>query len=311
MKKIVISEFMDQAAVDGLRSAFDVRYAPDLGVQRAALLDALPAADALIVRNRTQVDRELLARAPQLVAVGRLGVGLDNIDQEACAGRGIAVLPAVGANAVAVAEYVVGLAMMLLRGYLFSSPGVAAGAWPRDALASGREAGGKTIGLVGFGSVGQQVGRMARAVGMRVIAHDPALPADHAAWREAERYPELDALFGAAEVVSLHMPLAKNTAGLVDARRLALMKKGAVLVNTARGCIVDEHALAQALRSGALAGAAVDVFAQEPLPAQSALADCPNLFLTPHVAGVTQESNVRVSALIAQRVAAALGQPLS
>lgn len=311
MKKILISEFMDEAAVDSLRAVFDVRYLPDLGVRRTALFDALAAADALIVRNRTQVDGELLARAPRLAAVGRLGVGLDNIDQAACGERGIAVLPAVGANAVAVAEYVVSLAMVLLRGFLFSSPQVAAGEWPRDSLASGREAGGKTIGLVGFGSVGQEVGRMARAVGMHVIAHDPALDADHPAWRQAARYPDLDALFAAADVVSLHMPLAKNTAGLVDARRLALMKKGAVLVNTARGGIVDEHALARALRSGALAGAAVDVFAQEPLPAGSALAACPNLFLSPHVAGVTQESNVRVSALVAQRVAAALGRPLS
>lgn len=307
-KSIVISEFMDEAAVGELRERFDVLYAPELALQRGALADALRTADALIVRNRTQVDRELLAEANGLVAVGRLGVGLDNIDQAYCASRGIVVIPAVGANADAVAEYVVGLAMMLPRGFLFSSAEVAAGRWPRAQLASGREAGGKVLGLVGFGSVGQRVGRMAQAVGMRVVAHDLGLPSAHPAWQQATPCPDLDALFRDADVVSLHLPFTRDNAGLVDARRLALMKKTAVLINTARGGIVDEAALALALRLGALAGAAVDVFAQEPLPAHSPLADCPNLFLTPHVAGVTQESNVRVSALIACRIAEILGR---
>lgn len=309
--RIVISEFMDQAAVATLRAEFDVLYDLELGVQRPALIEALRAADALIVRNRTQVDPALLAGASRLLAVGRLGVGLDNIDQDYCGGRGIAVVPAVGANADAVAEYVVGLAMVLLRGFLFASREVAAGAWPRARLSSGQEAGGKALGLVGYGSVGQRVGRLARAVGMRVIAYDPMLDAAHPAWTDAERYPELDALFRDADVLSLHVPLTKANTGLVDARRLRLMKKSAVLVNTARGGVVDEAALAQALASGVIAAAAVDVFAHEPLPAGSALADAPNLILTPHVAGVTQESNVRVSALIAQRIADIVRRPRS
>lgn len=302
-KQIIISEFMDEAAVDALRTAFDVLYAPDLCSRRPELAKALHTADALIVRNRTQVDRELLADARKVVAVGRLGVGLENIDQGYCAGRGIAVIPAVGANAAAVAEYVVSMAMVLMRGFLFSSRSVAEGHWPRAQLAAGREAGRKTIGIVGFGSVGQQVGRMARAIGMRVIAHDPMLAPTHVAWRDALQCPDLDDLFRGADVVSLHVPLTKDNADLVDDRRLALMKKSAVLINTARGGIVNEAALARALASGVLAAAAVDVFEHEPLPAHSALAACPNLFLTPHIAGVTEESNVRVSALIAQRIA--------
>lgn len=302
-QRIVISEFMDEAAVETLRREFEVLYEPGLGIDRSALAQVLGGANALIVRNRTEVDRGLLAQAPRLVAVGRLGVGLDNIDQACCASRGIAVVPAVGANATAVAEYVVSLAMVLLRGFLFSSASVAEGRWPRAQLAAGREVAGKTIGIVGYGSVGQQVGGLARAVGMRVIAHDPRLAATHAAWRDAVAYPDLDALLRDADVVSLHVPLTKESAGMVDDRRLALMKKGAVLINTARGGIVNEAALARALASGALAGAAIDVFEHEPLPAQSALAGCPNLFLTPHIAGVTQESNVRVSALIARRIA--------
>lgn len=305
-KRIVISEFMDEAAVQTLRDSFDVLYDPQLGEQRTTLPEALRTADALIVRNRTQVDGELLADAERLVAVGRLGVGLDNIDQVYCADRGIAVIPAVGANAAAVAEYVISCSMMLLRGYLFASSDVAAGRWPRAQLASGREISGKILGLVGYGSVGQRVGALARAVGMRVIAYDPMLDASHPAWRDAKRCEAVDAVFREADVVSLHVPFTQANAHLVDEARLARMKKGAVLINTARGGVVDEVALAHALHSGALGGAAVDVFEHEPLPAGSALADCPNLFLTPHVAGVTHESNERVSALIAQRIAEVL-----
>lgn len=301
-KKIVICEFMDEAAVDVLRSSFDVTYDPDLGLRRAALADALGDADALIVRNRTQVDAELLAHAGKIVAVGRLGVGLDNIDQDYCASRGIAVLPAVGANAAAVAEYVVSTAMLLLRGFLFSSQAVADGLWPRGPLTSGREAAGKTIGIVGFGSIGQAVGKLAQAMHMRVIAYDPVLPATHPAWNDASRCPHLDTLLRDADIVSLHVPLTPDNVNLLDERRLALMKKSAVLINTARGGIVNEPALANALKAGTLAAAAVDVFEQEPLQAGSALAGCPNLLLTPHIAGVTQESNVRVSSLIAQRI---------
>jgi (S)-sulfolactate dehydrogenase len=301
-KKLVICEFMDEAAVDALRPSFDVTYDPDLGVRRPALVKALVDADALIVRNRTQVDLDLLANAGKIVAVGRLGVGLENIDQGYCASRGIAVIPAVGANAAAVAEYVVSMAMVLMRGFIFSSKAVAEGGWPRASLTSGRESDGKTIGIVGFGSVGQTVGKLAQAMNMRVIAFDPVLSPTHPAWREAVHCLYLDTLLRNADIVSLHVPLTPDNINLVDARRLALMKKGAVLINTARGGVVNEQALANALRAGTLAAAAVDVFEQEPLQAGSVLAGCPNLFLTPHIAGVTQESNVRVSSLIAQRI---------
>ena len=305
-KKIVISEFMDEAAVDSLRTSFDVLYDPELALQRPALARALQDADGLIVRNRTQVDRELLAGAGKLVAVGRLGVGLENIDQDCCARQGVAVIPAVGANAAAVAEYVISMAMVLMRGFLFSSASVAQGLWPRAQLASGLEAAGKTMAIVGFGSVGQSVGKLAQAMNMRVIAYDPVLPPAHPAWINAVRCPDLDALLRAADVVTLHLPFTPENANLVSDRELAIMKKGAVLINTARGGLVNEQALVRALRSGMLAAAAVDVFEQEPLPADSVLADCPNLFLTPHIAGVTQESNVRVSSLIARRIAEVL-----
>jgi (S)-sulfolactate dehydrogenase len=305
--RIVISEFMDQAAVDALRQRFDVHHAADLVDDRPALLALLADADALIVRNRTLVNAELLARAPRLRAVGRLGVGLDNIDMPACEGRGIAVFPATGANAIAVAEHVICCAMMLLRGIWQATPAVSAGAWPRTALSNGREIAGKTLGLVGYGGIGQLAGARARALDMRVVATDPALAPDLSLWQEQGVEPlPLERLLATADVVSLHVPFTPATRHLIDAARLGAMKPQAVLINTSRGGIVEEAALAAALRDGRLAGAAIDVFEQEPLPGGSPLANAPNLILTPHVAGVTVESNQRVSTMIADRVASFL-----
>jgi (S)-sulfolactate dehydrogenase len=259
------------------------------------------------VRNRTQVDAELLGLAPELLVVGRLGVGLDNIDVAACRVRGVEVIPATGANALAVAEYVIGAVMMLLRGAFMATPAVAAGSWPRAALGQGRETAGKTLGIVGFGGIGRLVAGLARGLGMQVIAYDPLLPDGAGVWAETGVAPrELDALLAEADAVTLHVPLVPETRHLLGAARLGAMRPGAVLVNTARGGVVDEPALAAALRAGRLGGAALDVFEQEPLAAGSVLAGVPNLVLTPHVAGVTVESNRRVSTLIAEQVSAAL-----
>jgi len=306
--RIVISEFMDTPAVELLRGRFDVDYRPSLVDDPAALEQALPEADAWIVRNRSQVRGRALAAATRLRVVGRLGVGLDNIDVDACGARGIHVIPATGANAESVAEYVIATAMILLRGAAFlSTPAVAAGRWPRQMLSQGRDLAGKTLGLIGFGGIGQLTARKARALGMAVIAHDPLLDPVASAWRELGEGPRsLEGLLGESDVVSLHLPLTAGTRGLLGRERLAQMKRGAILINTARGSVVDETALAQALNEGRLGGAAIDVFGEEPLPAGSALAGARNLLLTPHIAGVTVESNERVSAFIAERVAAAL-----
>jgi (S)-sulfolactate dehydrogenase len=305
--KIVISEFMDEAAVAQLQSRFDVVYDPTLVDQPDALAAQLQQAQALIVRNRTQVRAALLQGATQVRVVGRLGVGLDNIDTDACEQRGIQVIPATGANSQAVAEYVIGTSMMLLRGAYQSSPQVVQGQWPRTALSSGCETGGKTLGLIGFGGIGRLTARLAHGLGMHVLAFDPALAPDAAVWQETGVQPrELSALLAESDVVSLHVPLVQGTRNLLNAERLAQMKAGALLINTARGGIVDETALAQALRSGHLGGAAIDVFSTEPVPADNPFHNVPNLLLTPHIAGVTRESNTRVSQLIADRVSAAL-----
>ncbi len=305
--KILITEFMDEAAVASLTANFDTSYDAGLVDRHDEMLAKLSDVDALIVRNRTQVNAALLAAAPKLKVVGRLGVGLDNIDLPACKARGIEVIPATGANALAVAEYVIATAMMLLRGAYVSTNAVAAGQWPRGPLSNGREIGGKTLGIVGFGGIGRLTATLAQGLGMRVIGTDSMIDDTAAVWKEANvTCRTLDDLVAESDVVSLHVPLVPQTRNLFDAARLAMMRTDAVLINSSRGGIIDEAALAAALKAKQLGGAALDVFADEPLKAGSPFVDCPNLILTPHIAGVTAESNTRVSSMIAERVAAYL-----
>ena len=311
-RHILISEFMDEEAVEALRrdcSGRDcsLRYEPGLAQARDELLAAVAAARALIVRNVTRVDRELLDAAPALEVVGRLGVGLDNIDLDACAERGIAVFPATGANAVSVAEYVLTAMLLLRRPAYGASSRVAAGEWPRQEL-GGRELAGSRLGLIGLGAVARAVAERASALGMQVAAVDPYLPPDDAAWATAERVEAVPELLRASDAVSIHVPLTDSTRGLIDGEALALMPAHALLINTSRGGIVDEQALVAALRAGRLGGAALDVFADEPLDAEAGarFEETPNLLLTPHIAGITAESNRRVSLVTAEHVRRAL-----
>lgn len=304
MADILISEFLDETALELVPSRYGLHYDPALVDKPGELAARAAEAVALVVRNRTQVDAALLAAAPKLKVVGRLGVGLDNIDVEACRRRGIAVCPASGANDVAVAEYVICTAMMLRRRAYQASERVAAGAWPRNALIGG-EVAGATLGLVGFGSIARHVARRAAALDMVVVAHDPFVPASDPVWeRSGVARVDLDTLVAAVDIASLHVPLTEETRGLFDAWRLARMKPSAILINAARGGIVDEAALAAALSGGRLAGAALDVFDSEPLagPAAARLAGVPNLILTPHIGGVTEESNARVSKVTIENV---------
>jgi (S)-sulfolactate dehydrogenase len=293
-----------------LRRAFagrDVLYDPGLVDRPAELAQALADARALVVRNRTQVRGALLDAAPRLQVVGRLGVGLDNIDLVACRARGIAVHPASGANDVSVAEYVITATLLLLRRAWFASASVIAGEWPRMSTI-GREAAGRALGLVGFGAIARETARRAHGLGMRVVAFDPLLAPTDAAWGMAER-TDLDGLLAAADVVSLHVPLTADTRRMLGAEQFARMRPGAIVINAARGGVLDEAALAAALRSGHLGGAALDVFEREPLDAAAARVfdGVPNLILTPHIAGVTEESNVRVSDVTAAAVLRSLG----
>jgi (S)-sulfolactate dehydrogenase len=302
MSDIVISEFMDEAIAMDVLKAFDVRYESSLVDDRPALLASLADARAIIVRNRTQVDTELLDHAPNLKVVGRLGVGLDNIDLEACKARDIAVCPATGANDVAVAEYAITAALNLLRGCWSATDRMVAGEWPRTDL-MGREITGKSLGLIGFGSIARQVAARAAALGMTISAFDPYLPADDIAWSDV-RNATLADLAAECDVISIHVPLTDETRYLVGAEFIASMRQGAILINTARGGVLDESAAIKAVREGQLGGAALDVFESEPLDGESGaqFAGIPNVLLTPHIAGITEEANQRVSLVTAQNV---------
>jgi (S)-sulfolactate dehydrogenase len=306
MPDIVITEFLDEEAVrEGLKG-LDVLYDPQLVDRPEELARLLAGARALVVRNRTQVRGALLDAAPNLKAVGRLGVGLDNIDVEACKARGIAVFPASGANDISVAEYVIGTAMLLLRGAYLSTAEVIAGSWPRNRL-MGREITGKRLGLVGFGAIARETGKRAAALGMSVAAYDPYVKAGSATWTQpwgTVAPMALEELLATSDVVSLHVPLTAETRNLISADAIRTMKGDAILINAARGGVVDEAALAAALKEGRLGGAALDVFEEEPLGAArgSVFEGCPNLVLTPHIAGVTAESNVRVSWVTVENV---------
>lgn len=306
MAEIVITEFMDEAAISSVLSGRDVVYDPKLVDQPDKLASLVKDARALIVRNRTQVRGALLDAAGKLEVVGRLGVGLDNIDVEACKARGIAVYPATGANDVSVAEYVITAMLVLLRRAWFASDEVVSGKWPRMSTI-GREVQGKTLGLIGLGGIARETASRARALGMDVLAFDPLLPKDHAAWQLA-RSASLDELIARSDVISLHVPLIASTKRMIGPSQIAAMKRGSIIINAARGGVVDEAAIVDALRSGQLGGAALDVFETEPLDvaAGALFADVPNLILTPHIAGVTEESNVRVSEVTARTVLAHL-----
>jgi D-3-phosphoglycerate dehydrogenase / 2-oxoglutarate reductase len=282
---------------------------PDLEVvwvagDAARLRRELPRADALLVRSDTQVTADLIALGARLRLIARAGIGVDNIDLPAAARRGIVVLNAPGANTVSAAEHTFALLLALVRRVPGAAQSMRTGAWDRKAF-GGTELHGKLLGIVGLGRIGVHVAGIGRGFGMRLVAHDPYIPVSRGLEVGVELVP-LDDLLGAADVVTLHLPLVEETRHLLDARRLGLMKPTAVLINAARGGLVDETALLHALERGVIAGAALDVFGEEPLPADSPLRRSERLVLTPHVAASTAEAQERVSVEICGAVRDAL-----
>jgi len=306
MTDVLITEFLDEDALASLRADYSVHYDPGLCERPDEIAALAPGVPALVVRNRTQVRGAVLAAFDRLKIIGRLGVGLDNIDVAAAQAMGIEVCPATGANAASVAEYVIAGCLITLRNIWQSGDAVLAGKWPRNQLMF-NEVQGKRLGLIGFGSIGREVARRAVALGMEVVAVDRP-GADPAAFAAAgATLVDRATLLATADVVSIHAPSTPETYHLIDAAAIAAMKPGAILINSARGGMVDEVALAAALHAGHLAAAVLDVFEDEPLKAGSGLIGVPNLFLTPHVSGVTVESNERVSAVTVANVRRVLG----
>ena len=297
----------DAIAAEGLTplrgdARFEVLEQPGLGPAELAV--ALRDADALLVRSTTRVTRQSLAQAQRLKVIGRAGVGVDTIDVDAATERGIAVLTAPSGNTIAAAELTLALLLSLVRRVPAADRSMRSGEWDRKSF-TGVELQGKTLGLVGAGRIGGEVARRARAFAMKIIAYDPYLSAEVAQRLEIELRP-LDDVLALADVVSVHVPLTDATAGLIGEQQLARLKPSALLVNAARGGIVDEAALVSALRERRLAGAALDVYAEEPLPADHPLRTLDNVVLTPHLGASTAEAQQNVAIEIAEAVRAAL-----
>jgi D-3-phosphoglycerate dehydrogenase/(S)-sulfolactate dehydrogenase len=289
-----------------LAMEFDVVARPDAWKDGAELGRAVASARAVVVRNRTQVDRSLLEQGSRLEVVARAGVGLDNIDVSAADDLGVVVVAAPGANARSVAEHALGMALALARDLVGHDRRSRSGAWERR---PGSELAGRTWGVIGLGATGRAVAGLARAVGMRVRAYDPFLPEGPAGRDGVDQVDEvvgsLPELLAGADVVSLHLALSEASSGMVDRGFLRAMAPGALLINVARGGLVDEDALADALESGDLGGAGLDVRADEP-PVTGRIERCERVVLTPHVAGVTTQSQARVVAVLASDLAAVL-----
>jgi D-3-phosphoglycerate dehydrogenase len=296
--RVLIVESIAPEGIQALRAAgHDVEVRT--GLSPEALREAVAGADALVVRSQVQVDADLIAAGSHLQVVGRAGVGVDNVDLDAATRAGVTVVNAPTGNTIAAAEHTIALLMALARKIPAGDASLRRGEWTRGPL-QGVQLRGRTLGIIGLGKIGVAVAERARGLGMTVIGSDPYVTAEQAALRGVELV-DLEALLERADAITVHVPLTRSTTALLDAKALARMQPGAFVLNVARGGIVDEAALAAALREGRLAGAAVDVFDEEP-PKGSPLLDAPNTVLTPHLGASTAEAQVAVSEEIAEQV---------
>lgn len=301
---VVVADNVSQSGLQALVDDPRFELVRAAGWDDGRLREALAKADAIIVRSSTDVTAELMDQAPNLKVVGRAGVGVDNIDLKAATARGVPVLNAPEGNTVSAAELTFALILAAARRVCAADRSVRQGEWVRSRFA-GIELRGKTLGLVGAGRIGGEVAKRARGFGMHVIVHDPFLTEERATRLGVER-GELPAVLATADILSLHVPLTESTRGMISSAEMRCMKPTAFLVNVSRGGVVDEAALAEALAEGQLAGAALDVFDQEPLEADSPLREAPNLVLTPHLGASTAEAQELVAGEISEAVKAAL-----
>jgi len=305
MSRILVVEPVAQPGIDLLAAAHETEVRLHLG--RDEILAALAAGawDAVVVRSQTRVDAELLsAAAPSLSVVGVASVGLDRVDLEAATRAGVMVVNAPTGNTIAAAEHTMAMLLALLRRIPEANASVQAGKWERAGY-TGRELRGKTLGIIGLGKIGKAVARRALGFEMRVITCDPYITADQAAENGA-KLVGLPELLHRADVISVHTPLTAQTRGMIGRAQLDSVQQGAFVLNVARGGIVDEEALAAALRSGQLGGAAVDVFSSEPMVPDNPLRGAPNIVLTPHLGASTSEAQDRVGVEMAEQLLMAL-----
>jgi D-3-phosphoglycerate dehydrogenase len=296
--RVLVRESIAEAGVDLLRSRFDVDVDPD-----SALEEIIGGYDAIVVRSQTRLTGDLIERAARLKVIGRAGVGVDNVDVEAATRRGIIVANAPESTVVSAAEHTIGLLVGLARNIPQAHAALKQGRWERGSY-GGIELAGKTLGVLGFGRIGQQVARRALGLGMRVVAYDPYVAAERFRELGADGVETPEEVYAVADFVTLHLPLTAETRGSIDSAAFEAMRPGVRIVNAARGELVDENALLEAVRSGKVAGAALDVFQNEPYTGP--LLELDNVVVTPHLAASTGEAQDRAGVIVAEQVAAAL-----
>jgi len=296
--RVLVREPISDAGVDLLRSRFDV----DVDAE-SALDEIIGGYEAIVIRSATKLTAEVIERAPRLKVIGRAGVGVDNVDVEAATRRGIIVANAPESTVVSAAEHTIGLLVALARNIPQAHAALKQGRWERSSY-GGTELAGKTLGVLGFGRIGQQVARRALGLGMRIVAYDPYVAAERFRELGTERVETPEDVYATADFVTLHLPLTAETRGSVGAAAFDAMRPGVRVVNAARGELLDEGALLEALRSGRVAGAALDVFSSEPY--SGPLLEHDNVVVTPHLAASTGEAQDRAGLIVAEQVAAAL-----
>lgn len=301
--KILVTELMWDDGIEALRQkGYTVDYDMELSRKREEMLGLLPEYDAVIVRNETKVDTEFLETAVKTQVIGRLGVGVDNIDLEGARERNIPVISARNANATSVAEYVIAAMLDASRPLAAADQDVREGNWNRKFF-TGMELNGRTLGLVGMGEIAHRVAKRAKAFGMRVIGFDPFVaPFDHVVQETGIEQVEMEELLKQSDYLSIHVPLTKSTKHLINRENLKLMKDEAYIINSARGGIVHEEDLAEAVAAKQIAGAYLDVLETEPVTEDSPLIKAEGIKLSPHIAGLTVEAQSRTAMMIAEEV---------
>ena len=300
--KILITEFMEVKCVEVLKINFDVTVDYDLSANSNELKKIINKFDALIVRNKTQVKKEVLEKATNLKFIGRLGVGLDNIDTNYCKSNNIYVQPATGMNADSVAEYVINTSLSLLKNIPLMHQETSIGNWPRTSISS-RELKDKTIGLLGFGLIAKKVSILAKVFNAKIIAYDPFIDSSVGNKFDVQLL-DIKEIFQLADIISIHLPLNVNTKNLLNYEVFKKMLKQPIIINSSRGSIINEEDLLRAYDDKLISGFALDVYDNEPVQKTflNSIKSNTNCILTPHIAGVTEESNTRVSEFIANSV---------
>ena len=302
MTKILITEFINQNSLDNLKKKFEVLYDEKFCENKIELEKTIKDYDALIVRNKTKVNSEVLKNASNLKFIGRLGVGLDNIDTEYCKNKDIHVQPATGMNADSVAEYVVSSSMSLIKKIPMFHNGTIKGEWPRTTIKS-TEINQKYLGIIGFGTIGKKVAEYSSKNGLNILAYDPYIKEINDKEIDA-KLSSLNEIYEKSDIVSIHLPLTDETKNMINKSSFSQMKNKPIIINTSRGGIINESDLIEAYNKNNISGFALDVFEKEPIENEfyNKIKPGMNCILTPHISGVTTESNIRVSDFIVKKI---------